>query len=639
MSTSVKESGRQLIIVDTNLDVQGNTPDRTTLREAIEATQQGSPDDQYDIIFQNPGDLEPNAELKTGPWTIELDEPLPPIRKGNIRFNKNLSITIENENGEQSQIPYFAQNIVLVPANNPYYFVKANGSSSVSGTHSLMTIGDVAAFFNRGHDIKTASYKKGDDGFWPVVELNQFNFIKNTVQGGDAETAQKTSYHYPVYHYMYDINIKDQFNQVATGGGGGLATGAGISIVGGDVQITQSVFQGLAVKGGEGSRTAAAANYNNNFDEIYGRAKQLIEDGDKKNIDLAEHGERGGRGGEIGGPNFGPYRTQINSKLARWSAGTHGQTTDNFIDISFWLGMGPNPNMGDPGEEFYGTRYGDKQPERDKKTSNRSPYHGTLNSGMAGYIFTSSYWERWGAYSRGEGLQHGGEAKFRTNDNGQIKYFYHINGEDGTNTNPSNTRLFGFGGAGGSAGGQGGMYVRFDGTLRHKFGGDGGNGTDGNAGGFGAGAGKGGQGGRGVKTHIEHFFGKLEVLSPVASSNGVDGTKGVLGSKVTKKKGGSGAALGAGIAILNQNTKVLLDSVDFIGNTADATNGASKISDIFNAGTIFHRNTSFRNSPGNNRTTLSEVLSKEAQKRIFNYKSNADAIIDWEAALGYPTRN
>ena len=640
MSNSA-EGGRKLIVVNTNLDIRGDTPDRTTLREAIEETQQGGPDDQYDIIFQNPGDLEPNAELKTGPWTIELDEPLPPIRKGNIRFNKNLSITIEGENGEPSQTPYFAQNIVLVPANSPYYFVQANGSGSTSGTHSLMTIGDVAAFFKSGADIDTASYG-ADDGFWPVVELNQFNFIKNTVQGGEAETAQKTSHHYVPA-------AKDQFKQIATGGGGGLATGAGISIVGGDVQITQSVFQGLTVKGGEGSRKAVAADSSKGilgrevFDKIYGRAKQIIKNGDWENVDFGDHGERGGRGGEIGGPNFGPHRRQINDKIGRWSSGTHGQTTaaeiDRELQLEFQVNRrGRDTPLGDPGTEFYGPRYGSKRPEKDNKISTPSPNHGTHNSGMAGYIFTSSYWERWGknkkgeVYSRGEGLERGGSRKFRTNDNGQIKYFYHINGEDGSNTNPTNTRLFGFGGAGGSAGGQGGMYVRFDGTLRHKFGGDGGDGTDGNAGGFGAGAGKGGQGGRGVQSHIEHFLGKKEVFNPVDTTSGRDGAKGGMGGKVTATKGGSGAALGAGISVLNKNTKVLLDSVDFIGNTADATNGASKISDIFNAGTIFHRNTSFRNSPGNNRTTLSEVLSKKAQKRIFNYKSNADAIIDWEAA-------
>ena len=156
--------------------------------------------------------------------------------------------------------------------------------------------------------------------------------------------------------------------------------------------------------------------------------------------------------------------------------------------------------------------------------------------------------------------------------------------------------IFGVGGAGGGSGG-GGYRVQgekegfWDNVnifqSRPITYGDGGHGGSGGNGGFGAGGGGGGAGGENAWSKGNPQPGGSGGLggSPHASNNGSVGGKskndlryapGGLEKEMTSARagtGGTGAALGAALAILNPHSKVTLENVNFVNNKASSSAG------------------------------------------------------------------
>ena len=155
--------------------------------------------------------------------------------------------------------------------------------------------------------------------------------------------------------------------------------------------------------------------------------------------------------------------------------------------------------------------------------------------------------------------------------------------------------MFGVGGAGGGSGG-GGWRVQGEKEgwdkinifksrpVKHGSGGDGG---QGGKGGFGAGGGGGGAGGENAFSKGSPQPGGPGGLggSPHQNNAGKGGgksrndyefTNGISSEMTTASAGtgGTGAALGAALAILNPHSRVLLERINFVGNNANSSAGA-----------------------------------------------------------------
>jgi hypothetical protein len=168
-----------------------------------------------------------------------------------------------------------------------------------------------------------------------------------------------------------------------------------------------------------------------------------------------------------------------------------------------------------------------------------------------------------------------------------------LDGTSGKNGQPS--VFLGIAGGGGGSGG-GGQYQRNPIFVRDKKG-AGGNGGNGGAGGFGAGGGAGGGAGanaegRGGSPNPGQGGAGGEYATSGTGGNSAGSTKGGDGGR-----GGDGAALGGAIASLvgllpnlpwgksnllpESPSELALHNVDFIGNTANAGQGAKEISTLY----------------------------------------------------------
>ena len=491
--TPFKHEDAEVIVVNTNEDGAPKAKDgKLTLREAIELSQQ-KPGSYY-INFHNPNGKHGTHSLNgLGYWTIELQEPLPAIEQGNIIINAPIGNLITTKN------------VTLVPAFDGDN--KITRSLKGETQMSMMTVGDVDYFMLKGerkvvldgvinedigNTIQSQSYsEKSWASTWPRVEIYHFNFIKHKAQGGDGASSGGDG----------------------GGAGGGLGTGAGMSIVGGDVFLQNSVFQDLKVQGGSAERNGA------------------LSDG------LGGATPNGLIGGWMGGPNY--------------------QMTD--VDTDVDTVASPHGYMGD-------------------KTN-----------------------------------QSGGGAAEQAESHG----------------------FFGQGGSGGGSGGNGACYAKpikgLFGIVWNEF--DyislpGGDGADGTNGGFGAGGGAGGFGGvPGVAQDFQHI--NYEILKKCRSDKAEQGAKGHhglhgFGSSPIKKwaneaapdggawatggdYGGNGAALGAGISVLNYNSNLILDRVDFIRNQdltdhkgvvgRDWSSMSWAVHDLFTAGSVYAKEVNLYDSP------------------------------------------
>ena len=215
------------ITVNTTEDFIKPRQGLTTLRQAIVKLneKQGNWDRAY-INF----DLS-NAD-SASPWFIAPEWPLPPILYGNVYINyvdpKNVIISGEKLNPDAKD-----KNFDGFAMSDDYRLktIHSIGHNKRANPHSsLLTIGD-------SDDLNKAGPTRRFKG--PVV-LQNINFIDNFAIGEDGQSPQQNN------HFTGQGG--------GGGGGGGLAAGAGISIVSDvEVQIFDSVFQNLEVKGGQGS--------------------------------------------------------------------------------------------------------------------------------------------------------------------------------------------------------------------------------------------------------------------------------------------------------------------------------------------------------------------------------------------------
>ena len=533
---------QKLIIVNTNQDeIEDNNT--TSLREALIQTQVEP--GNYSIVFDEPTSSDSsNSGLGIGYWTIELKLPLPAIRRGKVRIN-----TPTSYGGEVIK----SKNVTLVPN-----LISPNTSSEDRGLDgpvqmSLMTIGDPDKFVvqgnlatshfmyqpNKGHistwkelpnnqpSIINNSYTRHDRfGGWPEVTIHNFNFIKHKARGGDGGS------------------IRNEDGDLVGGGGGGLGTGAGLSIVGGDVYLKNSLFQDLSVEGGEGAVAAPV-------------------------------GEKGSRGGWLGGP---------------------------VIEDLLFPGITLPTDV--PDQEFF------------------------INSG------SSPQYNLFGMGGHGAAGGEVGETKVITNKIDETK------GKFKTVVGPMKVPPFKFIDDIDWSRHQISNSNDWEGVILEVKGSIGKSGSHATAGGFGAGGGRGGHAGpNSITAKIECstttpslwdqiFNGKRPVRNCEEfgsyyekNANGSrivkNATKGMNGrgglfANTNSKNGnwtyGHGAALGAGISVLNHNSNLLLESVNFVGNSS-SVNGQltpdwndwsmyvragmlfkswpASVSDIFNAGTVY----------------------------------------------------
>lgn len=400
------------IIVNTATDDNDPKNSLKSLREAIDEANTNTLNEKVYINFNlNESESESKSSQKTS-----------------SKLNWNIK--------PSAPLPALTARNVFINYTNPKN-ITINGeklSQSKGRTYSLITIGNYT-------NIGSTSTNK------PSVRIKNINLVNNKISGENG----------------------------SNGGGGGLAAGAGLSVLHGDVTLNNVVFQNLTATGGKGSKAPDGAKPTYRWIKPHNRP-----------VLKGWYPENGKAGGPGGRPTL----------------------------------LGADTSSSGGGGGASGT-------ERRHDTSGAK----------------------------------GG------------------NGSNGA---------FGVGGAGGGGGG-GGAMVRgqrclveiFCKRTSDKYG-EGGPGGNGGQGGFGAGGGAGGTAG-------ENAFGLVKVKkfkpggsggeggSPHGNNSGSKGNRnyGGNGTKVsTGRRGGEGAALGAAVAILNPNSKVVLNNVDFIGNKAISKAGS-----------------------------------------------------------------
>ena len=501
----------KVLIVNTNddpLQDRIDPSDGISLREAILLSQKeeeekaGLSNNNWLIIFEKKlgrSEEQPN-NLNMGYWTIELNRPLPPINHGNIKINHTATIPAANE---KSLLTIPSKNITLIPA-------VSEGIKRILSKNrfSMLTIG---ALEPDGSDIEDPftlekAFLGPNKKPWPNVDINQFNFIKHKVKGGDG----------------------------LLGGGGGLATGAGISVVHGDLTISNSIFQDLTVEGGAGGNIRNRAGNNFGF--------------------LNPDNYHTSSGGHRSGPYYPDYlNLSRNNSIAnfenileeeRFKRSSQLTSTASPIEIQKQLKGLTGIHANKP---------------------NRFGEGGTAGSrGFEGFKST---------YTCGDGRSRGDffgpdSRRFSCLNVESDPFFRSL-------TDELNINLFHDGGESFY------QYFRdfdFLGPLgSYQFAGDGGSGGNGGSGGFGAGGGVNGLGG--PKAFPSNLNEDFQDLVP---NEGAEGEFGRSGQKAESlegrttaqnsnlRRGADGTALGAGISVLNTNSTLTLRSVDFIGNQANS---------------------------------------------------------------------
>ena len=222
------------IVVNTNLDIVNANDNRTSLREALNKTQQQP--GCWNIIFQDVSENDINAYKKSqsddidlGYWTIKLNDSLPALQEGKIRINYD-----------------FPKTVTLIPASfnkkTPDDYIQLKPKSGNNGSGSLLNVGDLNISNLSGEEIPQLNVK------FPSVEINNFNFIKNKAVGGNG----------------------------SGGGGGGFGAGGGISLFSGALKVENSVFQGLGAEGGSAGGScggSAGSNAGINYGDVFSGTK------------------------------------------------------------------------------------------------------------------------------------------------------------------------------------------------------------------------------------------------------------------------------------------------------------------------------------------------------------------------------
>ena len=283
------ENNNVYITINTSEDYSKPKKGYTTLRQAIvKLNDLGGKWDKAYINFER-------NVATPGSWVIAPEWPLPPILYGNVYLNysdpKNITLSGKNLNPNAENNTFEGFNITMdkyaeyeAAENFKYHFPFANPHSS------LLTIGD-------GRHLEYGGPKL--DG--PVV-IKNINFIDNYALGEDAPSNAKNKYGYGA----------------GGGGGGGLGAGAGISIVSDvDVEIYDSVFQNLEVRGGKGAAGNDGAKGYLNKKNVF-RWPALEKQG--------APGMRGGRQGSFVVPMSSEYRTSY----YKWADGGKTGSSDLF---------------------------------------------------------------------------------------------------------------------------------------------------------------------------------------------------------------------------------------------------------------------------------------------------------------------
>ena len=217
---------RTTLIVSSNADSGAGS-----LRQALAETQKNE-GGQYEIVFQSTA--QPNNSLTTGFFTIALKSPLPVIYRNDVQINVTSPRSVILVPEQASKSPNASSG--LMNSSDPG---RVNGS--------LLYVGDT----NYLYDQKT--HYKGSN--LPNVTINNVSFIRNNAKGGDG----------------------------SAGSGGGLGTGGAITLLAGDLEVTNSIFQGLKAEGGTGGR-ANKGGHGSVFNDVIKRAD-------------AKKGDNGGKGG------------------------------------------------------------------------------------------------------------------------------------------------------------------------------------------------------------------------------------------------------------------------------------------------------------------------------------------------------
>ena len=444
----------KVLEITVNTVTDDNDPKNSlkSLREAIEEANTYANNEKVYINFNlNKSESSQESSNKLN-WILKPSTPLPPLTKP-ARLQKIWDI----HSGWQRKI----SGGVFINHTNPKN-VTIDGeilSKSKGRTYSLLTIGEYKSISS------TSPYK-------PSVKIRNINLVNNKISGENG----------------------------SNGGGGGLAAGAGLSVLHGDVTLNNVVFQNLTATGGNGS----------------------------KSLGGAQAAYKKWRSGHCGPGGCGPSSsTNIN-----------------------------NPKRGNSGGN-----------------GGRPTLLGAEHIKLGGLVGQIGAWIGVDTSSSGGGGGAPGTA--RRHDTSGAR------GSDGLDGS------FGVGGGGGGGGG-GAAFVKGQSCVFEIFGckrssdvfGDGGDGGNGGKGGFGAGGGAGGTagenamgkgrrqpggaGGAGGSVHGDNSG------SRGANSDNSDGEKVAGGGSVS----GAGDALGAALAILNPNSKVALNNVDFVNNKAISKTGS-----------------------------------------------------------------
>ena len=237
---------QRLVVSNNNNDGSGS------LREALRASQRGT--GSFEIVFRGNNDANTN-NLGLSEFTIALQDPLPIIHRNTVHIN-----TIDPRN----------VNLIPEPSARSANAGPGPMQHGRGFNGSLLYVGDTNILNSKRGQL----YARKS----PNVVLNNINFLSNVARGENGQDP---------------------------GGGGGLGSGGGISLIRGHLTVENSHFQGLNAIGGSGSPSRAMHGQPHRADarSDYNRRGHR-----RRHVTLRLYEQRAGRSGGDGGISSIPFR-------------------------------------------------------------------------------------------------------------------------------------------------------------------------------------------------------------------------------------------------------------------------------------------------------------------------------------------